>query len=95
MMASPPPTANCPHCGDHLRGVELPRETNYDEAVHWACFNNDCPYYQEGWEWMSERFEVKASYRYRVDPSSGKAIPLPVWSDDALRDMLVDDEGEP
>ena len=72
----------------------MPRETNYSEPVHWVCFNDDCPYYREGYDWMREQYEVKASYRYRVDPASGKPIPLPVWGDDALRDRLVDDEGD-
>jgi hypothetical protein len=84
-------TATCPHCGESLRAIQLPRETNYDEPVHWVCFNNACPYYREGWEWMRQQFEVKASYRYRVDPSTGAFIPLPVWSDDALLDRLVDE----
>ena len=91
----PSSTATCPHCGDRLRGVRLPRETNYDEPVHWACFNDECPYYREGWEWMQQQFEVKASYRYRVfSPDSTKATPLPVWGDDALRDRLVDDDDD-
>ncbi|OGQ90783.1 MAG: hypothetical protein A2289_02760 [Deltaproteobacteria bacterium RIFOXYA12_FULL_58_15] len=89
-MSLPASTATCPHCGAHLQGVRLPDETNYDRKVHWACFNDECTYFVEGWDWMMEQYEAKASYRYRVEPKSGVSSPLPVWSAAALRDRIVD-----
>jgi hypothetical protein len=83
----------CPHCGERLRPFELPDGTGWDSPYHLACFNDECSYYREGWDWMMEKYEVKASYRYRVDPDSGKASPIPVWSADALRDRIIEGNG--
>jgi hypothetical protein len=58
--------------------------------VQFACFNDDCPYYQRGWRHMEEHYAAKASYRFRVDPTTGAASPLPVWSPTALRDRILD-----
>jgi hypothetical protein len=41
---------------------------------------------------MTETYAVKASYRYRVDPATGAASPLAVWSPDALKDRILDAE---
>jgi hypothetical protein len=63
----------------------------FDHAFDLACFNDECPYYVRGWAWMEQQFGVKSSYRYRVDPRSGWASPLPVWSPTALRSSLLPD----
>ncbi len=88
----PATSTTCPHCGAALQRVKLPLEAAYDEPVHLVCFNDDCSYYREGWEWMLQQYNAKASYRYRVEPLSGVASPLPVWAPEALRDRLVVDE---
>jgi hypothetical protein len=41
---------------------------------------------------MQERYGVRSSYRYRVDPTSGQDSPLPVWSNDAIKDRILDAE---
>ena len=41
---------------------------------------------------MEEHYAVKASYRYRVNPTTGSASPLAVWSTDALKDRIIDAE---
>jgi len=82
----------CPHCNDPLQPFQLPDQGGWDSAFHVACFNDDCPYYLRGWEWMQERYGVKSSYRYRVDPATGTASPLAVWSPQALRDRIIDAE---
>jgi len=43
---------------------------------------------------MMNKFQVKASYRYRLDSETGATGPLPVWSDDAVRNRIVEDEGD-
>jgi hypothetical protein len=80
----------CPHCGQTLQALELPDNTGWTGAFHFACFNDDCPYYLRGWEHMMSNFAVKASYRYRVDPSNGAPSPLPVWSANALKDRIIE-----
>ncbi|MGD8395078.1 MAG: hypothetical protein PVF43_06355 [Candidatus Eiseniibacteriota bacterium] len=85
----------CPHCEQPLRRFTLPDEVAYDQSVHWACFNDACPYYRRGWEWMWEHYHVRASYRYRVvDPESGWSSPLGVWSETALRDRIIENDTE-
>ena len=39
---------------------------------------------------MEEHYAVKASYRYRVDPATGHPSPLAVWSNDAIKDRILD-----
>ncbi len=82
----------CPHCAQPLAPFSLPDAGGWDAPFHVACFNDDCPYFRRGWEWMEGRYGVKASYRYRVDPTSGQPSPLAVWSRDALRGRILDAE---
>jgi hypothetical protein len=41
---------------------------------------------------MKERYQQKASYRYRFNPQNGEEGPLPVWSPEAHRDKIVEEE---
>ena len=82
----------CPHCSGPLHAFQLPEQAGWDTEFHFACFNDDCPYYCRGWEWMEQRYGVKSSYRYRVDPATGVASPLAVWSPDALKNLILDAE---
>jgi hypothetical protein len=79
----------CPHCGAMLQEFELPEAGGWDRQRHLACFNNDCPYYRRGWDWMLSQYNAKASYRYRLDPGGGRASPIAVWSETALVDRIV------
>ena len=84
----------CPHCGAALCAMAVPDSTGWDTPHHWVCFNDDCSYYREGWDWMWEKYRTRASYRYRVvDPEHGGSTPLAVWSPDAMRDR-ISEEGE-
>ena len=89
MSQSTTDTERCPHCGAQLEEFEIPNDLAWGEATQLACFNDDCPYYSDGWTWMWEQYHVKASYRYRLCPSSGKVTPLAVWSNDAVRDRII------
>jgi hypothetical protein len=82
----------CPHCNQALTPLSLPEAGGWDAPFHMVCFNDECPYFQRGWEWMEARYGVKTSYRHRVDPATGQASPLPVWSRTALRDRILDAE---
>ena len=91
MMTARNCESKCPHCGTLLQAIEFPEAASWGKH-HYACFNDDCSYYREGWEWMWEQYSARASYRYRiVDPETGVDSPLPVWSKDALRNLIVDD----
>lgn len=83
---------SCPHCSEPLKKFTLPDNTGWQETYHLACFNDDCPYFRRGWVWMFDKFGVKSSYRHRVDPRTGATSPLPVWSRDALKDRIIEDD---
>ena len=41
---------------------------------------------------MMEKYQRRASYRHRFNPVNGESGPLPVWSKNALKDMIITDE---
>jgi hypothetical protein len=94
-MACATPTRHCPHCGDRLQPFALPENSGWTQPAHLACFNDECGYFRRGWDWMMERYGVRASYRYRLDPATGKEYPLAVWSPTALRDRILAEETAP
>ena len=72
-----------------------PQLSNWNGDFQYVCFNDECPYFVRGWEWMRTRFNVNVSYRHRLDPSSGETGPLPVWSPEALRESILDAKETP
>jgi hypothetical protein len=88
-MADTPPT--CPHCGSRLKKWRVPDRSNWSEEYFFVCFNDQCPYYQRGWQWMKEQYNQQASYRFMIHPSTGAASMIPVWSASATREMIVGD----
>ena len=81
---------SCPHCRRPLQPFTLPDNTGWQTDFFFACFNDDCSYYEQGWDWMREHYNHKMSYRYAVNPKTGAPFPLPVWSALATREMIVD-----
>ena len=71
----------------------MPDGASWPEPFFLACFNNDCCYYRDGWTWMWEQYSQRASYRYALNPRTETALMIPVWSDDATREMLDDSDG--
>lgn len=84
----------CPHCGGKLVRWLPSDESSWGTVKQLVCFNDECPYYVRGWKHMKDNFNQKASYRYRYNPQNDEDGPLPVWSPDALRDGIVEDEEE-
>jgi hypothetical protein len=70
----------------------VPEGATWNEEFFFVCFNDDCTYFIEGWTWMKQQYNQNASYRYMVNPATGASAMLPVWSNDAIREMIVDDE---
>jgi hypothetical protein len=83
---------DCPHCGSRLKKWLVPEGASWTEEFFFVCFNDDCSYYQQGWTWMREQYGQEASYRFMINPSTGASSPLPVWSNTATREMIVEDD---
>ena len=88
VMTATPPT--CTHCGSPLKKWRVPDESSWEEEFFFVCFNDDCSYYRSGWDWMKEQYNQHASYRLMINPTTGATAPLPVWSDSATREMIVE-----
>lgn len=84
----------CPHCGSLLRKWRVPDGTSWDDEFFQVCFDDDCPYFVQGWSWMREQYQQNASYRYAWNPGQNAGLMIPVWSADATREMIVDDDEE-
>ena len=80
----------CPHCEQKMKKWRVPESSTWPYEFLYVCFNDDCSYFVEGWERMWEKQATKASYRCRWDPDSGKCVPLPVWSHDALKADIIE-----
>lgn len=83
----------CPHCRTALTRWANPEFACWSGAFQYVCFNDECPYFVRGWDWMESHFKVKSSYRHRLDPVTGEAGPLPVWSKDALKNFIIAEKG--
>ena len=84
-------TPICPHCSQKMKKWVQPEDSTWTADFYWVCFNDECPYYVRGWDWMMETQGVKASYRHKLDPETGKTGPLPAWSNKAHRDRIVEE----
>jgi hypothetical protein len=81
---------NCPHCNQPLKKWLCPPESSWEAEHQYVCFNDECPYYVKGWDWMRSKFNQNISYRYRYNPANGEEGPLPVWSSDALKNFIIE-----
>jgi hypothetical protein len=81
---------SCPYCNEPMTKWSPPEDGSWNTPYMYVCFNDDCPYYVKGWEWMWTQYARKASYRHRHDPRTGENGPLPVWSANALRGRIIE-----
>nr|HID59320.1 hypothetical protein [Desulfobacterales bacterium] len=80
----------CPHCGHQMKKWMVPINSTWPNEFFYVCFNDNCPYFVRGWDRMWEQMHTRASYRCRIDPNTGKASPIPVWSYNALKDGIIE-----
>ena len=81
---------NCPHCNEPMLKWQPPMENTWSEPFQYVCFNDDCKYYVEGWEYMQQTRESKTSYRCRYNPRNNLWDPVPVWTKYDLRDGIIE-----
>lgn len=78
----------CPHCGSEMDPIRTPLESSWGGEIHRICFNDDCTYFTKSWKALESQGIEKTGYRCRMDPRGGCG-PAPVWSEDALKDLVV------
>ncbi|HDL20427.1 MAG TPA: hypothetical protein ENG86_02255 [Nitrospirae bacterium] len=77
---------------------EQPLFTVSDTSPAWPdpylyiCFNDNCPFFVKGWESMMEHYGRSASYRFMYQPTNGKDHALCVFTKDALRGQIIEEE---
>lgn len=80
----------CKHCGQELKKVLMPPDSDWGVAFQYICMNDDCSYYVRGWDWMQKQYAVKASYRFRHNPFSGDEGPMPVMTPTDLKHYVAE-----
>jgi hypothetical protein len=84
-----PTKYTCPYCLKPMSRWANPQMSCWSSKYQYVCFNDECPYFVQGWDWMETHFHIRVSYRHRFDPMTGDSGPLPVWSKGALRNYVV------
>jgi SAM-dependent methyltransferase len=83
----------CPHCGSEMDPIRTPLDSSWGGELHHICFNDDCPYFANSWNALESQGIEKTGYRCRMDPRGGCG-PAPVWSENALKDLIVNEGPE-
>ena len=78
----------CPHCGAEMKPIRTPMDSSWGGEIHHICFNDECVYFIKSWDSLENQGVQKTGYRCRVDPR-GYCGPAPVWSPEALKDLVL------
>jgi len=63
----------------------------WDNEYMYICFNDGCPYFVRGWEFMQKEGN-SGSYRLMYNPEKDTCRPVPVPTARALRESIVDEQ---
>jgi SAM-dependent methyltransferase len=86
-------TLRCPYCGEKLRKWKVPDNPfcqTWDNDHMYICFNDACPYFARGWDYMTSEGNRGTSYRFMYNPDRDCCMPIPVPSHHALKDGIVE-----
>lgn len=88
---------DCPYCGEKTLKM-TPPPFNVGEGLGWGepylyvCFNDECSLFANGWEHIRMNYGKVASYRCMYYPSSGVEDTICVYTPEALRGQIVEDD---
>jgi len=82
----------CPHCGMKMNKWATPTDpfSDWDTDFLYICFNDDCPYFVNGWMTMTRQGRPGISYRLSYHPERDRCTAIPVGSSEALRGWIVE-----
>jgi hypothetical protein len=86
-------TLRCPHCGERMLKWAVPEnpfEATWDNDFMYICFNDACPYYVRGWDFMYREGNRGSSYRLMYNPEKNCCMPIPVPTPRALRESIIE-----
>ena len=86
-------TLRCPHCGEKMLKWAVPDnpfEVTWDNEFMYICFNDVCPYYVRGWDFMYREGNRGSSYRLMYNPEKDCCMPVPVPTPRALRESIIE-----
>ena len=86
-------TLRCPHCGEKMLKWAVPDnpfEVTWDNDFMYICFNDACPYYVRGWDFMYREGNRGSSYRLLYNPEKDCCMPIPVPTPRALRESIIE-----
>jgi SAM-dependent methyltransferase len=89
-----PSDRHCPYCGQLMalwQPPETPWEIDYNAALLYVCFHDDCEYFVRGARWCRRNGMRCATYRHSRNPANGAEGPLPVPTKGALREGIVEE----
>jgi SAM-dependent methyltransferase len=85
-------TLLCPYCQEKMRKWAVPNNlfaNNWDNEFMYICFNDCCPYYVRGWDFMYKKGNRGVSYRLMYNPEKDCCSPIPVPTPGALREGII------
>jgi hypothetical protein len=85
----------CPYCNSYMTKWRTPQmpfdgSTTWTSEFLYVCFNDECPYFIDGWDWMWNKYHRSVSYRHILDPDTGMTSPIPVSSYNSLKDGIIE-----
>lgn len=85
-------TLTCPYCDEKLKKWAVPQNpyTEWDNEFMYICFNDLCSYFLKGFESMQRQGNFGLSYRFMFNPENRSFSPVPVPSETALRESIIE-----
>jgi len=86
-------TLCCPYCGEKMKKWDVSQnfyESTWDNGFVYMCFNDVCPYFVRGWDFMYRQCNRGLSYRLVFDPAEDSCTSIPVHNHQALREGIID-----